>query len=201
MALAANLRSDQQRTALYRFFDKKDRLLYVGITDRLGERWSTHMRTKPWWSKVHRQTAEWHNTRKAAAAAEIAAIQDEKPLYNVAHAAKPDPPSSTLPKFLILTINTGRATRSARLNVSIDGATAQARDLLEDIAAVMGDERIRLADLPARLRGLAPRWEPYQGLTGIQLAAMLRKVEVRITRAGNVPRLAPEDLHKARTAA
>lgn len=78
--------AETQRTVLYRFFGADDRLLYVGITDKPGQRWEAHMRSKPWWPKVMRQTAEWYPSRGAAVDAEIKAIRDEGPLYNKRYA-------------------------------------------------------------------------------------------------------------------
>jgi S-DNA-T family DNA segregation ATPase FtsK/SpoIIIE len=71
------------------------------------------------------------------------------------------------------------------------------RDLLSDLAQVAGGERVRLADLPARLRELAPRHSAYQALTGVQLREVLEQLGVRITNTGNVPRLDPADLRQA----
>ena len=53
---------------------------------------------------------------------------------------------------------------------------------------------MRLADLPPRLRKLAPHWAAYRTLTGVQLIEQLDDEGVRWTRTGNVPRLDPEDL-------
>jgi hypothetical protein len=39
--------------ALYRFFDEHGALLYVGITNNPGRRWSQHETDKPWWHEVH----------------------------------------------------------------------------------------------------------------------------------------------------
>lgn len=75
----------------------------------------------------------------------------------------------------------------------------EARDLLADLWEVTRDdaEPARLADLPARLRSLAPRWGAYRSLNGVQLAALLDAEEVRWTNAKNVPRLDPADLRAA----
>lgn len=72
-----------RRTALYRLFDTEGRLLYVGIAFDPKGRWSDHAREKEWWPAVAERTVEWHDTRVAAAAAEIVAIRTEKPLHNV----------------------------------------------------------------------------------------------------------------------
>lgn len=76
------------RTALYRFFGRDGTLLYVGITEHLGTRWHSHSRKKPWWPEVQRHTAEWYPTRAEAAAAEVEAIRNEHPRYNVCHAVE-----------------------------------------------------------------------------------------------------------------
>ena len=70
--------------ALYRFFDKDDRLLYVGISLDPGARWKTHAREKEWWSDVARVSIEEHPTRKSVLDAESAAIRSECPLRNIA---------------------------------------------------------------------------------------------------------------------
>lgn len=70
------------------------------------------------------------------------------------------------------------------------------RDLLGDLDEVLEDERVRIADLPALLRDLAPDWGPYRNLTGVQLRDLLEDADVRWTNVGNVPRLDPEDLRQ-----
>ncbi len=76
----------------------------------------------------------------------------------------------------------------------------EARDLLADLEAVLGAEKARVADLPARLRKLAPAWTPYRTLTGTQIREQLDGAGVRVTNAGNVPRLDPADVRRALTA-
>lgn len=71
--------------ALYRFFDKDDRLLYVGITLNPGARWKQHSKDKPWWHEVARVTVEHFPDRETVLEAERAAIITERPLHNVVH--------------------------------------------------------------------------------------------------------------------
>lgn len=71
--------------ALYRFYDQHGQLLYIGITMDLGSRWYSHDRGKPWWIDVARATVEHFPTRSEALDAEAAAIQRERPLWNVVH--------------------------------------------------------------------------------------------------------------------
>ncbi|GHJ55660.1 hypothetical protein Nm8I071_49670 [Nonomuraea sp. TT08I-71] len=79
--------------ALYRFFDRADVLLYVGITADLPQRMGGHRGEKPWWSQVTRVNVEHFATRKAALAAETIAIKDEKPLYNIQGNVLVSPPA------------------------------------------------------------------------------------------------------------
>lgn len=72
-------------TTLYRFFDRHDRLLYVGIAGNPARRHHEHSKSKPWWGEVARSTMEHFPTREEAAVAEVAAIRSESPLHNVVH--------------------------------------------------------------------------------------------------------------------
>lgn len=72
-------------TTLYRFYDKNDQLLYVGISSNPARRAHEHSKDKPWWADVARSIMEHHPTRESAAAAEVAAIVTESPLHNVVH--------------------------------------------------------------------------------------------------------------------
>jgi S-DNA-T family DNA segregation ATPase FtsK/SpoIIIE len=49
------------------------------------------------------------------------------------------------------------------------------RYLLDDLAEVLGGERINAADAPTMLRKLAPNWAPYKNLTGSSLRTQLDK--------------------------
>lgn len=82
----------EERAAVYRFFAADDTLLYVGVTQRFGTRWSNHARQKPWWSQVARQAVVWYDTRAEALAVETEAIKTEGPVHNVLHMPKPPKP-------------------------------------------------------------------------------------------------------------
>ncbi|MEV0831511.1 MULTISPECIES: GIY-YIG nuclease family protein [Streptosporangiaceae] len=74
------------RTALYRFYDEDDRLLYIGITENITARWGSHATKKAWWPEVARKDVEWFDTRALALAAETRAIITERPVHNIVHA-------------------------------------------------------------------------------------------------------------------
>jgi predicted GIY-YIG superfamily endonuclease len=68
--------------ALYRFYSDTGQLLYIGITNNPGHRFSQHQTSKPWWHEVAGISVERYNTRAAALAAERRAISVERPKYN-----------------------------------------------------------------------------------------------------------------------
>ncbi len=70
---------------LYRFFAEDGALLYVGITADLPARFGRHRDGKPWWSTVANITVEHFEDRRSVLAAEKAAIEAERPLYNTQH--------------------------------------------------------------------------------------------------------------------
>ena len=77
-------------------------------------------------------------------------------------------------------------------------AAIEIRDLLDDLAEVLADDAgpVRLADLPPRLRKLAPSWGAYRTLTGTALRELLDSEGTRTTNTGNVPRLDPKELRR-----
>jgi predicted GIY-YIG superfamily endonuclease len=72
------------QTALYRLYDAKGKLLYVGVTDNLKTRFAQHAKEKSWWASVAKRTVAWYDTREEAEAAEDAAFLAEKPARNLA---------------------------------------------------------------------------------------------------------------------
>ena len=71
------------------------------------------------------------------------------------------------------------------------------RDLLEDLDAVLGNEPVNAADVPALLAKHAPRWEPYKRLTGKALCAQLAKLGVKVPSTGNRYPVAPVTVREA----
>lgn len=70
------------RTALYRFFNASDVLLYVGITADPEVRWRAHEVSQYWWKEVHRKELQWLPSRVEAEEAERRAIYCENPVYD-----------------------------------------------------------------------------------------------------------------------
>lgn len=77
-------------TALYRYWDEGDALLYVGITGDLKHRERSHLRRSSWMEFVARSTVERFPSREDAEAAEVAAILAERPLFNAKHNESPE---------------------------------------------------------------------------------------------------------------
>jgi S-DNA-T family DNA segregation ATPase FtsK/SpoIIIE len=65
--------------------------------------------------------------------------------------------------------------------------TVQAtRDLLDDLDAVLGEQPVPIADVPALLAAYAPGWTPYRALTGKALRARLSaEYGVKVPSTGN----------------
>ncbi|GEL20749.1 cell division protein FtsK [Pseudonocardia asaccharolytica] len=60
------------------------------------------------------------------------------------------------------------------------------RDLLEDLDAVLGDQPVPIADVPALLAAYAPGWAPYRGLTGKALRGVLAAEHgIKVPSTGN----------------
>lgn len=72
-------------TTVYRMFDYKDELLYVGISNRVDIRIEQHRASKEWFWRVDRITTMNYPNRQAALDAEKHAIKTENPIYNIIH--------------------------------------------------------------------------------------------------------------------
>jgi hypothetical protein len=69
---------------LYRFYDARGRLLYIGIAVDFLIRWRKHCK-KDWWPQVARMEIKSYPSRSAVLIAERSAIIIEKPLHNELH--------------------------------------------------------------------------------------------------------------------
>lgn len=90
----------------------------------------------------------------------------------------------------------------ARRNKAGQSGDGQERDLLDDLYVVLDgvpdEERVKVADLPSVLRRLAPDWEPYETLTGVQVRDVLvAECGVRVTNSQNVLRVEASEIRRA----
>lgn len=83
-----------------------------------------------------------------------------------------------------------RAMAQLKPGTRIDGTRPAAeletaRDLLDDVAQVLGEEdKAKATDVAAWVRQLAPDYRPYAGLNGEKLAAQLAELGVKVTKVG-----------------
>lgn len=78
------------RTALYWHYDGDGVLLYIGITDGLVARGKSHAARSSWALFAKTSKSVWYPNRPEAEAAEVAAIQAERPLFNHTHNDTPE---------------------------------------------------------------------------------------------------------------
>jgi hypothetical protein len=76
--------------ALYRYFDTRSRLLYVGISGDLANRDRSHISRSRWMQLVASSTVERLKTLEDVQAAERKAIETERPLFNRLHNDTPE---------------------------------------------------------------------------------------------------------------
>lgn len=69
-------------TSVYRVFDSRDQLLYVGCSTYPHARMYEHRATAPWFPLAARFTVHRYRNRYAALLAEAVAIIDERPIHN-----------------------------------------------------------------------------------------------------------------------
>ncbi len=81
----ARLIYQAQPFTVYRQYDADGVLLYVGCTDNLHRRTVGHRSKSPWWPLVARIESELLPNFRSAWLAELRAIKNEAPLYNVIH--------------------------------------------------------------------------------------------------------------------
>ena len=70
------------RPVIYRCYDEET-LLYVGMSTNIELRLATHEARSFWWTSSIRTVIRLFPDRTAARAAELAAIREERPSYNI----------------------------------------------------------------------------------------------------------------------
>lgn len=74
-----------RRHVLYRWWGSGE-LLYVGISSSVLARITSHKLSAEWFDRADMMTVEHFSTRAECEAAEVKAIREEKPCYNIQHA-------------------------------------------------------------------------------------------------------------------
>lgn len=77
----------RDQVALYRFYDREGRVLYIGVSKCPRYRFNAHMRTL-WWPAAYCYRTEIYPYMNAALDAERAAIKAERPIWNKRSAVK-----------------------------------------------------------------------------------------------------------------
>ena len=75
----------KEKTSLYRHYDDKNNLLYVGISLNALNRLYQHGGHSDWFDDIKIVKIEHFESRREAVNAERKAIKNEKPLYNIQH--------------------------------------------------------------------------------------------------------------------
>ena len=79
---ASEVRAKNNCHFVYRLYDKRNVLLYIGVTGNVSARMGQHRKDKWWWGFVDHRTVAPYRTRTAADAAEAHAIRREGAVFN-----------------------------------------------------------------------------------------------------------------------
>ena len=116
---------------LYRCFDRKGLLLYVGCSSNVGSRLASHAQQTDWWPLVWRIAVKRVSTLDQCRREEQRAIRDEYPKFNVAHSR----PTEKLARRLVLKAASFRGTTGSiakESGVTYDDALAHLNGLADD---------------------------------------------------------------------
>lgn len=91
----------------------------------------------------------------------------------------------------------GSVARGTLVGGAVPAIEKESRDLLEDLAEVLGNERVKLRDVIALLREHAKGWKPYESMTATSLKASLKAEGVRTVNHSGTVHLDPEDVRDA----
>jgi hypothetical protein len=76
-----------EQAMVYRFFNGRNDLLYLGVTISPRGRWQAHKASAPWWSDVRWVSIKLYPHERSALDAEVVAIKTERPPFNKRSAA------------------------------------------------------------------------------------------------------------------
>jgi excinuclease UvrABC nuclease subunit len=80
--LDAFLRRAEDSTAVYRAYDHSGKILYVGVSDEPGKRFSKHEAAGLWFDRCRRLEIDWYDSRSEALMHEARLIHELQPKYN-----------------------------------------------------------------------------------------------------------------------
>lgn len=90
---------------VYRLYDYRDELLYVGVTGNLPHRMAVHKNKSSWYGEVRRTETTTCPDKAAAYALEAHAIQTENPRHNILQNLGKKPYSLSIPPELATAID------------------------------------------------------------------------------------------------
>jgi hypothetical protein len=108
-------RQEHDPHVLSRMYGADRELLYIGISKPFPSRMKHHATNKPWWYDVSDIHLEHFENEATASEAEVEAIRNERPRYNVVHAV-PETPRECRPEAELLTC--GQAARLLDITIS-----------------------------------------------------------------------------------
>ena len=148
-------------TSVYRYYDKFDLLLYVGITSRGAIRNAEHYSTKSWWPYVVRQEVDHLPTRPAALARERELIAHFRPPFNTQH----NHDSAALRAAYVAMRQRGDSPVKAALRAGVADPRVVGRNRLQLDVSQVGD-RVRMSLDPTPL---ALQWDEQFPVAGGKL--------------------------------
>lgn len=159
-------------TSLYVMQDASDDVLYIGIANSALGRFSQHKQAKPWWPEVASIAVTHYATRAEAEAAELQAIADLRPRYNVKGNSQFDPNRRTVgvtelrvrAKELVDSLDQGAVT-VLRRNVPI--AVLIRPERIEELQARIEDLEDEVATLRAGEDGEPLEWGKVKADLGL----------------------------------
>lgn len=91
-------------TDVYRVYDSRGQLLYVGASVNVFKRFHEHRAYAPWWYWARTGTVHRYENRRMARHVEALAIRDEMPRFNVTRERTEEHPQPVTPPIEVLSL-------------------------------------------------------------------------------------------------
>ncbi|MFJ3283304.1 GntR family transcriptional regulator [Streptomyces halstedii] len=140
------------KTAVYRLYDKSDRLLYTGVSMDPERRWKEHASLQLWWHLAVRKEVTWCDSRDEALVMEEEIERLEDPKFGDTHL-----------------LGAGWRTGSRRRDPALDAATQHTTDLIR--TAILAGEYAEGSYMP-RLVDLAKRYDVSKAMISTALSRL-----------------------------